>query len=540
MRVLLSPGQFGLGIAALGFACYRVERRIRLRRHGDWRAMFEEIAEVPGSFDGRLALLSLLHAFAGAVLVVPDLPGPARAAFGLALGLAGWPEAACGAAVAAVLLKPGYEPLAWAALPILAGYAIRLAHFLPERWRSPEKRLAQISRFGPFIRPPLPIDRFWSGAMMVTTVAPMAASAAQTRVDWAVSACAVACSVQLNLLDRAVQHEHRVSIRVHRFGMAAGNAVAMLVAAGPVGGWFAARWSEAGVLTGWLGGALICAVVFAIRFVWPGRLRVMTAYWLFPFWAVAVFHPTPGAVAALAPLLVAETCVAALCDRPVAGRLTDRFAAFMIQQKPEHRMNVLGPWLYDGFLREPGTADFGLVRRYFGMAVHASRGGFVAGQSTMVNRDPELKKPLDGLRWVTLATQALWLVDEEVTPRVPEDLREPLTQARSMIEAELVLTKALVLTFDLEWNDALREWRAAAVRYRSLGLPAEAAACRAGTADVLDRLGRAEDARRERARIPSDAPEPGWDLLDERVRDGLRALSADRQDQANRTRVQAA
>ncbi len=540
MRVLLSPGQLGLGIAVLGFACYRVERRIRLRRRGDWRAVFEEIAEVPGRLDAWRALLSLLHAFAGAVLVSLHLPGPALAVFGLAMGLAGWPEAACGAAVAVVLLRLGHEPLVWATLPLLAGYGTRLAHFLPERWRPPERRLAQISQFGPFIRPPLPIDRFWSIAMMLTTVAPMVASAVQTWWDWALPACASALAAQMGLLDRAVRHEHRVSIRVHRFVMASGNAVAMLVAAGPVGGWFAARWSEAGFLTGWLGGALICAAVFAIRFVWPGRLRVMTAHWLFPFWAVAVFHPTPGAVSALAPLLLAETCVAAVADRPVAARVTDRYAAFMIQLKPENRMNVLGPWLYDGFLREPGTADFGLVRRYLGMAVHASLGGFVAGQSTIVNRDPELKQPVDGLRWIALATQALWLVDEEVTPRVPVELREPLTRARSTIEAELVLTKALVLTFGLEWNDALREWREAAVRYRSLGLRAEEAACRAGTADVLDWLGRAEDALRERARIPSDAPEPGWALLDERVRDGLRVLSADRQDQADRPRVEAA
>ncbi|KAA9376830.1 hypothetical protein F5972_20355 [Microbispora cellulosiformans] len=511
-----------------------------MRRRGGWRAVFEEIAEVPGGLDARWALLSLLHALAGAVLAVLDLPGPTLAVFGLAMGLAGWPEAACGAAVAVVLLRLGHEPLVSAALPILAGYGTRLAHFLPERWRSPERRLAQISRFGPFIRPPLPIDRFWSIAMMLTTVAPMVASTVQTWWGWALPACASALAVQMILLDRAVRHEHRVSIRVHRFVMASGNAVAMLVAAGPVGGWFAARWSEAGFLTGWLGGALICAVVFAIRFVWPGRLRVMTAHWLFPFWTVAVFHPTPGAVAALAPLLLAETCAAALADRPMAARLTDRYAAFMIQLKPENRMNVLGPWLYDGFLREPGTADFGLVRRYLGMAVHASRGGFVTGQSTIVNKDPELKEPLDGLRWIALATQALWLVDEEVTPRVPVDLREPLTRARSEIEAELVLTKALVLTFDLTWNDALREWREAAVRFRSLGLRAEEAACRAGTADVLDCLGRAEDARRERARIPSDAPEPCWDLLDERVRDGLPALSADRQDQADRPRVEAA
>ncbi|MFF3738822.1 hypothetical protein [Streptomyces sp. NPDC002566] len=489
---------------------------------------------------------SLVHVVAGVSLVWlgRDLSGPALAALGLALGLVGWPEAACGVAVAGVLLGSGPEPLAWAALPVLVGYGIRLSHLLPERWRSPEAALVRISRFGPYIRPLLPVDRFWAGAMLLTVIAPMVAVAGQDRGGLVLVACAAALATQMTLLDKAVEHEHRWGVRSHRIIMTFGNAVAALSAAGPAGGWFVSRWSQSGLLTGWLGGALICGVVSVARLVRPGRLRAMTVLWLFPFWAVAVFHPAPGTAVALLPLLLAETAVVCCVDRPAPGRIVDRFTAFMIQEESERRMSFLGPWLYDGFLRSPGTTDFRLVRRYLGMAVHAARGGFVPGQSSIVNKDPVLRQPLTGLaalRWTALATQALTLVDEEVTPRVPAETRQSLARARSTVEAELVLAKALVLTFAEAWDDALRGWREATLRYKALGLRAEEAACRAATADVLERgLGRCEDARRERARIPSDLPEPAWDSLDDRVRDGLSALSADRQHQTDRSRVEAA
>lgn len=509
------------------------------------QAAYEELADVPARRDTRLIAASLLHSLAGAGLVWlgRDLPLPASAALGLVMGLAGWPEAACGAAVAAVLLNSGPEPLVWGALPVLVGHGIRLAHRPPERWRSPEAALVRISRFGPYIRPPLPVDRFWGCAMMLTVVAPAVAVTGGHRDGFVLVACAAAVATQMFMLDQAVGHEHRWGVLSHRLIMTLGNAAAALVAAGPVGGWFASRWSQTAILTGWLGGALICGAVCVVRRVWPGSLRAMTVYWLFPFWAVAVFHPTPGTATALLPLLLAETGVVCLVDRPAPGRIADRLTAFTIQQERDHRMIFLGVWLYDGFLSSPGRTDFRLVRRYLGMAVHAARGGFVAGQNSIVNKNPELRAPLTGLaalRWTGLATEALALVDEEVAPRVPVDGREPLERARSAIEAELVLTKTLVLTFAEKWDDALRGWREAAFRYKTLGLRAEEAACREGAADVLHRrLGRTEDARRERARIPADLPEPAWDFLDGRVRDGLRALSADRQHQADRPRVEA-
>ncbi|MFD5428335.1 hypothetical protein [Streptomyces sp. NPDC127084] len=558
--VPVSAGQFGLGAAVLGYLCWKTEWRVRRRRRGIVQAAFEEIAEVPAGRSARQTAAALLHVLAGAVLVWQghELPGPALAALGLAAGLAGWPGAVCGAVLAGLLLDSGRTPLVWAALPMLAGYGIRLAHLLPERWRSPDAALTRISRYGPFIRPPQPIDRFWNGAMLLTAAAPMLVVGSQGGSGLVPVLCAAALVSQLMMLDRAVRQEHRWGVRSHRFLMTAGNLVAVLMAAGPVGGWFASRWSGTALLTGWLGGLLICGTVLAVRLVWPGRLRALTAHWLFPFWAVVVFHPaqgTQGAAEALAPLLMAETVIVCLVDRPAPGRIVDRLAAFMIQQTTEYRLNnFLGPWLYDGFLSVPGTADFRLVRRYLGMAVHAARGGFVPGQSTVVNmvvqKDPALRKPLTGdaaLRWTALATEALALVDEEVAPRVPAEAKEGLAAARSVVEAELVLTKALVLTFAGEWGDALRGWREAAFRYKALGLPAEESVCRAGAGHVLESgLGRAEDAARERARIRPDLPEPGWDLLDDRVRDGLRALaglgalSAHRDHQADRPRVESA
>ncbi|MFD7609485.1 hypothetical protein [Streptomyces sp. NPDC059828] len=552
--VSLSTGQLCLVIVVLGYVCSKTEWRVRRRRRGSVHAAFEEIAEVPTGRDPRLTAAALLHVLAGAVLVWQgrDLPGPVLAALGMAAGLVGWPEVVCGVALAGVLLESGPGPLAWAALPVVAGYGIRLAHCVPERWRSPQAALVRISRYGPFTRPPLPIDRFWNGAMLLTALAPVVVVGSQGRdgldgLFLAVSAAAL--TAQLTMLDRAVRHEHRWGVRSHRFLMTSGNAVAVLVAAGPVGGWFASRWSGTGFLTGWPGGLLICGAVLAVRAVWPGRLRALTAHWLFPFWAVVVFHPAQGTAEALAPLLMAEAVVVCLVDRPAPGRMVDRFAAFMIQQAAEYRLNnFLGPWLYDGFLSTSGTADFRLVRRYLGMAVYAARGGFVPGQSTIVNlkvnRDPVLRKPLTGLaalRWTALATEALALVDEEVAPRVPVAAREPLAAARSVVEAELVLTKALVLTFAGEWSDALRGWREAALRYKALGSPAEESVCHAAAGYVLESgFGRAADATRERARVRSDLPDPGWDLLDERVRDGLRALSAEWQHQADRARVEAA
>lgn len=541
-RVLTSTGWPALGIALLGYFCWKAERRFRRRRRGSMQAAFEEIAGVPAAPNVRSAVVSLLHAVAGFALawLGRDLPGPASATVGLAVGLVGWPEAVCGAVVAGIPLELGREPLAWAALPVLVGYGIRLAHLRPERWRSPVAALVRISRYGPYIRPPLPIDRFWAGVMLLTAVAPMMAVAAPDRDGFLLAACAAALFSQMVVLDKAVAHEHRWGVLSHRLIMAFGNAAAVALAAGPVGGWFASRWSQTGFLTGWLGGSLICGVVFAVRAVWPGRLRALTVHWLFPFWVVAVFHPAAGTAAALLPLLLAETGVVCCVDRPAAARIVDRFTAFTIQQQPERRINFLGPWLYDGFLRSPGTTDFRLVRRYLGMAVYAARGGFVPGQSTFVDKDPELMRPLTGraaLRWTALATQALALVDNEIAPRVPE---EPLGRERKVVEAELVLTTAIVLTYAEEWEDALREWCVAAAQYRTLGMRAEEGVCRAGAAHLLAGvLGRTEDARRERVRIDSQLPEPAWDAVDHRFRDGLHALSAHWQQEADGPRVEA-
>jgi hypothetical protein len=544
-RVLTSTGWPALGIAVLGYLCSKTECRVRRRRRGTVQAAFEEIAGVPAAPDMRSALVSLLYAVAGFALawLERDLPWPASATVGVVVGLAGRPEAACGVVVAGILAS-GREQLLWAALSVLVGYGIRLVHLPTEWWRSPVAKLARISQYGLYIRPPLPADRFWALVTLLTAAAPMAAVAAPDRDGFLLAACAAALSTQIVIRDKAVAHEHRFGVLTHRLIMVFGNLAAVAAAAGPMGGWFASRWSQTGFLTGWLGGALICGVVLGIRAFWPWRLRALTVVWLFLFWAVAVFHPAAGTAAALLPLLLAETGVACCVDPPVGARVVDWFTAWMIQQRPERRLAFLGLWLYDGFLRQPGATDFRLVRRYLGMAVYAARGGFVPGQSTFVDKDPELMRPLTGLaalRWTALATQALALVDDEVTPRVPEEAREPLTRGRAVVEAELVLTTAIVLTFAEEWDDAQREWCKAASQYKELRLRAEEGVCRAGAAHLLAGvLGRTKDAQRQRARIDSRLPEPAWDAVDHRFRDGLRALSADWQHEADGSRVESA
>ena len=557
--VLTSTGWPALGIAVLGYLCAKTEYSVRRRRRGSVQASFEEIAGVPAVPDVRSAVVSLLYGVTGFALawLGRDLPSLASATAGVVLGLAGGPEAACGVVVA-VALGSGREQLLWAALPILVSYGIRLVHLPTEWWRSPAAKLARISQYGLYILPPSPHDRFWALVTLGTAAAPMAGVAAPERDGFLLAACAAALSTQILLRDRAVAHEHRFGVLTHRLIMVFGNLAAVAAAAGPMGGWFASHWSQTGFLTGWPGGALVCGVVFGIRTLWPWRLGALTVVWLFPFWAVAVFHPAVGTAAALLPLLLAETGVACCVEPPVVARVVDWFAAWTIQQlparrywftgcvlqqRPERRLEFLGLWLYDGFLRQPGTADFRLVRRYLGMAVYAARGGFVPGQSTFVDIDPELMGPLTGraaLRWTALATQALTLVDDEVMPRLPEEAREPLTRARAVVEAELVLATAIVLTHAEEWEDALREWCVAAGQYRKLGMGAEEGVCRAEAAHLLAWvLGRTEDARRERARIDSQLPEPAWDAVDHRFRDGLRALSADWQHEVDGARVEA-
>ncbi|MER5431886.1 hypothetical protein [Streptomyces sp. NPDC002588] len=536
-----STGWPALGIAVLGYLCVKTERSVRRRRRGRVQAAFEEIAGVPAAPDMRSAVVSLLFAVAGFALawLGRDLPWPVSVTAGAVVGLAGRPEAACGVVVAGIL-GSGREQLLWAALSVLVGYGIRLVHLPIEWWRSPVAKFARISQYGLYIRPPSLADRFWCLVTLFTAAAPMAGVAAPERDGLLLAACAAALSTQIFIRDKAVAHEHRWGRRTQRLIMVFGNLAAVVAAAGPMGGWFASHWSQTGFLTGWQGGALICGVVFGIRALWPWRLGALTVVWLFPFWAVAVFHPGAGTAAALLPLLLAETGVACCVEPPVVARVVDRFAAWMIQQREERRLAFLGSWLYDGFVRHPGMTDFGLVRRYLGIAVYAARGGFVPGQSTCVDKNPELMRPLTGraaLRWTALATQALALVDNEIAPRVPE---EPLGRERKVVEAELVLTTAIVLTYAEEWEDALREWCEAADRYKALGMRAEEGVCRAGAAHLLAGvLGRTEDARRQRARIDSQLPEPAWDAVDHRFRNVLHALSAHWQQEADGPRVEA-
>ncbi|MFI7635346.1 hypothetical protein [Nonomuraea sp. NPDC049400] len=520
---------WGLALAAVAGGCALLETRIRARRD-DPRVFVVEFVARPDRLRDRLRAVRIPLLLFGAVTwlaatPMAATPAPVLTVLGLAVGLIGVPlprsvqqpegagpqlrlqlirvpEAACAAAVVFTLVRPDAGLLLHWALPVLAGYLVRLAHTGQEKWRSLIAMLDHLNRWGQALRPPRPVDRFWFAVSILTIVSPMAAILLEPYEDQAAlqGLCAGLVATQLLVADLRTRPIHRWVRRMVRAWMAAAVALAAVVAAGPVGA-VVAEWWEGSVLSGWLGGIVLSAVVTAcVRWnIVP--LRPVTRLGLFPFWTAAVFHPAPGVLQAAFLVIQTELFIAGFAERGIPTDIQRRWAAYMIQWTPVQRLRFFGPWLHE-VLRH--GAGFDLARIYLGFAVQSARGRMIPGVDPL-GRDAELREPLTGLaalRWTQIAAQALDLAETEVLPRAAGGRAEAVAGELGQVRAELALSRALVLGYAEQWADAVRAWREANERYRALSLPELAATCRVGTAWVLLRSGEPEAAHKELIRIP--------------------------------------
>ncbi|MEU1391911.1 MULTISPECIES: hypothetical protein [unclassified Nonomuraea] len=454
---------------------------------------------------------------------------------GLALGAAGMPQIALGVALCQALWLPGSHVTMVVALPVLAGYLLRLVHIGPQYWRGYTSLLLLLDRQGAVIRGSTPAEWFWHGIQAVVALAPLAGAAllpapglgfADVAARWS---GALLTGAQLAVGARRMRTLPNRRLRLAaRGGDALGTVSFVAIAASPAGAWLAGRWAGIPFLTGFAGGALPAVVAVGLMVVLESvkdrdpmrglpRWAVVVSLARAPFReglaavCLALLHPSPGLAPAAAVLAAAEFVV--LCG--------GRSRTFLDHQQVRHaasflwfdndRATLLGGWLHDAFLSRPGRPDFSLPRTLGGLAVLSVQGWTVPGQAPAMGAAPELRRPLTGMaatRWTDFAAHALDLVEIEVVPRYPPQHLPALRRGLAVARAELCSARAAVLELAGEPGEALGQWRAAALRYRRIGAAVHELVARLMAVRLLAvSLGRPADARREHARVRlPDAP----------------------------------
>ncbi|MEV4399957.1 hypothetical protein [Nonomuraea sp. NPDC049607] len=454
---------------------------------------------------------------------------------GLALGAAGMPQIALGVALCQALWLPGSHVTTVVALPVLAGYLLRLVHIGPQYWRGYTSLLLLLDRQGAVIRGSTPAEWFWHGIQAVVALAPTAGAAllpapglgfADVAARWS---GALLTGAQLAVGARRMRTLPNRRLRLAaRGGDALGTVSFVAIAASPAGAWLAGRWAAIPFLTGFVGGALLAVVAVGLMVVLES-VKGRDPMRRLPRWAVvvslaraplreglgavclALLHPSPGLAPAAAVLAAAEFVVLrGGWNRVFLDPQQVRHAASFLWFDND-RETLLGGWLHDAFLSRSGRPDFSLPRTLGGLAVLSVQGWTVPGQAPAMGAAPELRRPLTGMaatRWTDFAAQALDLVEIEVVPRYPLQHLPALRRGLAIARAELCSARAAVLELAGEPGEALGQWREAALRYRRIGAAVHELVARLMAVRLLAvSLGRPADARREHARVRlPDAP----------------------------------
>ncbi|MEV4285798.1 hypothetical protein AB0K40_09865 [Nonomuraea bangladeshensis] len=533
-----------VALAVVALVCSVIRTRERARRASPQNVVLE-IALSP------LAALRLHRVALGVLLWTPltfliDVPvaflvGTGAAGTvavvcaGIALGAAGMPQIALGAALCQALWLPGSYVTTVLALPIVAGYLLRLLHIGPQYWRGYTSLLLLFDRQGPVIRAGLPAEWFWGGLQAGAALAPVAAAAllpapdagaADTAARWA-GALLTAAQLALGAQRMRTLANRRLRLAA-RGGDVLGTVSLFAIAASPAGPWIAERWAGLPFLTGFAGGALLAVAAIGLLAAlelakgqdatsglprWAVPLKLARALLHAGLAAVllSLLHPLPGLAPAAAVLAAAEfATLLGGRDRRFWDHQQIRHAASFLWFDND-RETLLGGWLHDAFLSRPHHPDFSLPRTMGGLAALSAQGWMVPGQAPLVGA-PELKRPLTGIaatRWTDVAAYALDLVETQVVPRFPPAHLPALERGLAVARAELFTARAVVLHLAGEPAEALGQWREAALRYRRLGAPVHELVARLFMVRLLAvSLARPADARREYARIrlPDEPP----------------------------------
>ncbi|MEV1005022.1 hypothetical protein [Nonomuraea sp. NPDC050202] len=447
---------------------------------------------------------------------------------GLALGAAGMPQIALGAALCQVLWLPDSVVTAVWALPITVGYLLRLVHIGPQYWRGYPWLLLLLDKQGTVIRGSMPAEWFWRGLQAGTAVVPVSAAAllpapglgtADVVARWT-GALVVAAELTLSGWNMRAIANRKFRL-LTRIGGVLGAVTLFAVAASPAAAWVAARWASVPFLTGPVGGALLAGVATGL---WATleAVKSRNAVSGLPRWAqllqvartpfhgglaavcLALLHPLPGLALAAAVLAAAEAAGLFVGrNRHYWDHQRVRNAASFLRD--DDREALLGGWLHDAFLSRPARPDFSLARTLGGLATLSVQGWMVPGQAPVTGGAPELKRPLTGiaaLRWTDLTARALDLVEAEVVPRCPPAHLAALERGAAEARAELSWNRAIVLHLAGETAAALDQWRDAALRYRRIGAPVHELVARLVMVYLLALpLARPADAHREHARL---------------------------------------
>lgn len=468
------------------------------------------------------------------------------AVLGGLLGLLGAPDIGLGAAVTYTFWRPAPMLLAWWALPILAAYLARWLLFgrrRREQRMDPERsfnrylrrelqQVRRLNRYGldpaghGLIRPPERADRGWRYAYLAVGALPLLGAfllpfPIASQETWLLRlGCGLLIAGQVWLFGWAVEPLTRYFRRGARVGQVAYIVAVLIVAATPLGRGLVTAWRTVPWLTGYAGGLALGAIallgVLGMRSIARGgRLGCLAmglaggvveyafSRGLLPFALAGLFHPDEQLLQAAAVLVAVQALMLAfgVFGWRLEG-LRVRDAAQLVRFDAKQREDVLGCWLYDAFLRQPGRPDHSLVNVLGSLALSSAHSHLVPGQSYLTS-DPRLRRPLTGqaaLRWIELAEQALGLVETEVFGRYPSQFLPKLQHCQELARARCALSKANIYQY-LNWRDeALNAWRAAGGAFEQAGLRNLAASAYANAALLLATLlGRPVEANQELA-----------------------------------------